>query len=100
MADSCACPKKLNSRVYQQASFPLSVLEHGCKSLSSASDSTYTEMVTWHCQSSVWLVTPVVYKAYHMLQLTRGLKLGVELGAPLWTVLTIKGLGILLGACS
>lgn len=51
-----------------------------------------TEMLTWHWQSPVWLVTPVVYEAYRLLQLMRGLKLGVELGAPSWMVHTIRGL--------
>ncbi|KAG8363401.1 hypothetical protein BUALT_Bualt19G0018500 [Buddleja alternifolia] len=51
-----------------------------------------TEMLTWHWQSPVWLVTPVVYEAYRLLQLMRGLKLGAELGAPSWTVHTVRGL--------
>ncbi|OMO78529.1 hypothetical protein CCACVL1_14325 [Corchorus capsularis] len=50
------------------------------------------EMLTWHWQSPVWLVTPVVYEAYRVLQLMRGLKLGVELSAPAWTMHTIRGL--------
>ncbi|KAJ9556585.1 hypothetical protein OSB04_011199 [Centaurea solstitialis] len=44
-----------------------------------------TEMLTWHWESPVWLVTPVVYETYRVLQLMRGLKLGAELGAPAWT---------------
>ncbi|KVH91218.1 uncharacterized protein LOC112528928 [Cynara cardunculus var. scolymus] len=51
-----------------------------------------TEMLTWHWESPVWLVTPVVYESYRVLQLMRGLKLGAELGAPAWTVHTIRGL--------
>lgn len=51
-----------------------------------------TEMLTWHWKSPVWLVTPVVYEAYRVLQLMRGLKLGVELSAPAWAVHTIRGL--------
>ncbi|KAJ0851289.1 hypothetical protein HanPSC8_Chr13g0590491 [Helianthus annuus] len=51
-----------------------------------------TEMLTWHWESPVWLVTPVVYEAYRVLQLMRGLKLGAELGAPSWTVDVIRGL--------
>uniref|UniRef100_A0A5B7B768 DUF7733 domain-containing protein n=1 Tax=Davidia involucrata TaxID=16924 RepID=A0A5B7B768_DAVIN len=51
-----------------------------------------TEMLTWHWQSPVWLVTPVVYEAYRVLQLMRGLKLGVELSAPAWMLHTIRGL--------
>lgn len=51
-----------------------------------------TEMLTWHWQSPVWLVTPVVYEAYRVLQLMRGLKLGAELTAPAWTMHTIRGL--------
>ncbi|GMY23226.1 Cytochrome P450 [Fagus crenata] len=51
-----------------------------------------TEMLTWHWQSPVWLVTPVVYEAYRVLQLMRGLKLGAELSAPAWIMHTIRGL--------
>ncbi|KAK3206004.1 hypothetical protein Dsin_020050 [Dipteronia sinensis] len=51
-----------------------------------------TELLTWHWQSPVWLVTPVVYKSYRMLQLMRGLKLGAELSAPAWMMHTIRGL--------
>ncbi|XP_062091571.1 uncharacterized protein LOC133797620 [Humulus lupulus] len=51
-----------------------------------------TEMLTWHWQSPVWLVTPVVYEAYRLLQLMRGLRLGAELSAPGWMMHTIRGL--------
>ncbi|XP_010544615.1 PREDICTED: uncharacterized protein LOC104817218 [Tarenaya hassleriana] len=51
-----------------------------------------TEMLTWHWQSPVWLVTPVVYESYRVLQLMRGLKLGSELNAPVWVVHTLRGL--------
>ena len=51
-----------------------------------------TEMLTWHWQSPVWLVTPVVYEAYRVLQLMRGLKLGAELSAPAWMMHTVRGL--------
>ncbi|XP_040991425.1 uncharacterized protein LOC121238567 [Juglans microcarpa x Juglans regia] len=51
-----------------------------------------TEMLTWHWQSPVWLVTPVVYEAYRVLQLMRGLKLGAELSAPAWIMHVIRGL--------
>ncbi|KAK4416027.1 hypothetical protein Salat_2710100 [Sesamum alatum] len=51
-----------------------------------------TEMLTWHWQSPVWLVTPVVYEAYRLLQLMRGLKLGPELVAPSWMMHAIRGL--------
>jgi len=51
-----------------------------------------TELLTWHWQSPVWLVTPVVYEAYRVLQLMRGLKLSAELSAPAWMVHTIRGL--------
>lgn len=51
-----------------------------------------TEMLTWHWESPVWLVTPIVYETYRVLQLMRGLKLGAELAAPSWTVHTIRGL--------
>ncbi|XWS32370.1 hypothetical protein CRYUN_Cryun23aG0153800 [Craigia yunnanensis] len=51
-----------------------------------------TEILTWHWQSPVWLVTPVVYEAYRVLQLMRGLKLGAELSAPAWMMHTLRGL--------
>ncbi|XP_009771984.1 uncharacterized protein [Nicotiana sylvestris] len=51
-----------------------------------------TEMLTWHWKSPVWLVTPVVYEAYRVLQLMRGLKLSAELAAPSWMLHTIRGL--------
>ncbi|KAL8028314.1 hypothetical protein ABFS82_14G147900 [Erythranthe guttata] len=51
-----------------------------------------TEMLTWHWGSPVWLVAPVVYEAYRLLQLMRGLGLGVELAAPNWMVHTVRGL--------
>lgn len=51
-----------------------------------------TELLTWHWQSPVWLVTPVIYESYRVLQLMRGLKLGVELSAPAWMMHTIRGL--------
>ncbi|XP_057979022.1 uncharacterized protein LOC131165345 isoform X2 [Malania oleifera] len=51
-----------------------------------------TEMLTWHWKSPVWLVTPVVYEAYRVLQMMRGLKLGAELSAPAWMMHTIRGL--------
>ncbi|KAL3516942.1 hypothetical protein ACH5RR_023844 [Cinchona calisaya] len=51
-----------------------------------------TEMLIWHWQSPVWLMTPVVYEAYRLLQLMRGLKLGAELTAPAWMLHTIRGL--------
>lgn len=51
-----------------------------------------TEMLTWHWQSPVWLVTPVVYEAYRLLQLMRGLKLGAEVGAPSWMMHAVRGL--------
>ncbi|XP_039069161.1 uncharacterized protein LOC120215582 isoform X1 [Hibiscus syriacus] len=51
-----------------------------------------TEVLTWHWESPVWLVTPVVYEAYRVLQLMRGLKLGVELSAPAWMMHTIRGM--------
>ncbi|KAL3624510.1 hypothetical protein CASFOL_031178 [Castilleja foliolosa] len=53
---------------------------------------TVTEVLTWHWRSPVWLVTPVVYEAYRLLQLMRGLRLGDELGVPGWTVHTVRGL--------
>ncbi|PIN10753.1 hypothetical protein CDL12_16652 [Handroanthus impetiginosus] len=51
-----------------------------------------TEVLTWHWQSPVWLVTPVVYEAYRLLQLMRGLKLGGELAAPSWMMHMVRGL--------
>ncbi|KAL1818629.1 hypothetical protein ACET3Z_013498 [Daucus carota] len=51
-----------------------------------------TEMLTWHWQSPVWLVTPVVYETYRVLQLMRGLKLGAELGSPGWMMHALRGL--------
>ncbi|KAK9095446.1 hypothetical protein Scep_026915 [Stephania cephalantha] len=49
-----------------------------------------TEMLTWHWQSPVWLMTPVVYEAYRVLQLMRGLRLSADVVAPVWTVETIR----------
>ncbi|WOK98717.1 hypothetical protein Cni_G07429 [Canna indica] len=49
-----------------------------------------TEMLTWHWRSPVWLVTPVVYEAYRVLQLMRGLKLAGEIGAPAWMMVSIR----------
>ncbi|XP_051132792.1 uncharacterized protein LOC127252595 [Andrographis paniculata] len=51
-----------------------------------------TEMLTWHWQSPVWLVTPVVYEAYRLLQLMRGLKLGPEVSAPGWVMHGVRAL--------
>ncbi|CAH8339000.1 unnamed protein product [Eruca vesicaria subsp. sativa] len=53
---------------------------------------TLTEILTWSWQSPVWLVTPVVYEAYRVLQLMRGLKLSAEVNAPVWVVHMIRGL--------
>lgn len=53
---------------------------------------TLTEILTWNWQSPVWLVTPVVYEAYRVLQLMRGLKLSAEVNAPVWVVHMIRGL--------
>ncbi|TXG62649.1 hypothetical protein EZV62_009643 [Acer yangbiense] len=72
MADSCARPK--NRHRAATASLLL----------------VLTELLTWHWQSPVWLVTPVVYESYRVLQLMRGLKLGAELSAPAWMMLTIR----------
>lgn len=51
-----------------------------------------TETLTWHWKSPVWLLTPIVYEAYRVLQLMRGLQLGIEIGAPGWVVESIRGL--------
>lgn len=53
---------------------------------------TLTEILTWHWQSPVWLVTPVVYEAYRILQLMRGLTLSAEVKAPVWVVHMLRGL--------
>lgn len=49
-----------------------------------------TEMLTWHWNSPVWLVTPIVYEAYRILQLMRGLRLGIEVSAPDWAITSIR----------
>ncbi|KAL6007842.1 hypothetical protein ACLOJK_033345 [Asimina triloba] len=51
-----------------------------------------TEMLTWRWRSPVWLVTPIVYEAYRILQLMRGLRLGGEIGVPAWSLHCIRGL--------
>lgn len=51
-----------------------------------------TEMLTWHWKSPVWLMTPVVYESYRVLQLMRGLRLAGEISAPMWVVQSIRGL--------
>ncbi|CAA6656136.1 unnamed protein product [Spirodela intermedia] len=56
-----------------------------------------TETLTWHWKSPVWLLTPVVYEAYRVLQLMRGLRLAAEVGAPAWAVDAIRGSS--LGGC-
>ncbi|KAK4383882.1 hypothetical protein Sango_2739500 [Sesamum angolense] len=94
----CYCSSKQQyPTLQQQTACQLSVLEHGSKFLLGPyilllSVQMLTEMLTWHWQSPVWLVTPVVYEAYRLLQLMRGLKLGPELGAPSWMVHAIRGL--------
>ncbi|KAJ1272024.1 hypothetical protein BS78_06G171400 [Paspalum vaginatum] len=51
-----------------------------------------TEMLTWHWKSPVWLVAPVVYEGYRVLQLMRGLQLAGEINAPSWMVQSLRGL--------
>lgn len=51
-----------------------------------------TEILTWHWKSPVWLLTPIVYEGYRVLQLMRGIQLGVEIGAPGWVIECIRGL--------
>ena len=51
-----------------------------------------TEMLTWHWKSPVWLVAPVVYEGYRVLQLMRGLQLAEEISAPGWMVQSLRGL--------
>ncbi|KAF7009983.1 hypothetical protein CFC21_024461 [Triticum aestivum] len=51
-----------------------------------------TETLTWHWKSPVWLVAPVVYEGYRVLQLMRGLQLAGEIAAPGWMVQSLRGL--------
>ncbi|KAL6903430.1 hypothetical protein ACP4OV_004243 [Aristida adscensionis] len=51
-----------------------------------------TEMLTWHWKSPVWLVAPVVYEGYRVLQLMRSLQLADEISAPGWMVQSLRGL--------
>lgn len=51
-----------------------------------------TEMLTWHWRSPAWLVAPVVYGSYRVLQLMRGISLAVEVSAPAWMVESLCGL--------
>lgn len=51
-----------------------------------------TEMLIWHWKSPAWLVAPVIYEGYRILQLMRGIKLGAEINSPAWVSHTIKGL--------
>ncbi|MCO5601020.1 hypothetical protein L7F22_055136 [Adiantum nelumboides] len=53
---------------------------------------TLVELLVWKWQSPVWLIVPLVYGCYSVLQLSRGLQLGEALGAPLWTIEALKGL--------
>ncbi|GMY23219.1 Cytochrome P450 [Fagus crenata] len=84
MADSCARPKQPSQACKSKAPFSYQFWNMVATIL--------TEMLTWHWQSLVWLVTPVVYVACRVLQLMRGLKLGAELSAPAWIMHTIRGL--------
>ncbi|XP_020084936.1 uncharacterized protein LOC109707819 [Ananas comosus] len=45
-----------------------------------------TEMLTWHWRSPVWLVAPIVYEGYRVLQLMRGISMAGEVRAPAWMV--------------
>ncbi|XP_078167398.1 cytochrome P450 family protein [Carex rostrata] len=51
-----------------------------------------TEALTWYWRSPAWLITPVVYEGYRILQLMRGITLAGEVGAPVWMVQTLRGL--------
>jgi hypothetical protein len=51
-----------------------------------------TEMLMWHWKSPVWLVVPVVYEGYRVLQLMRSLQLAGEISAPGWMVQSLRGL--------
>ncbi|KAF2587756.1 hypothetical protein F2Q70_00041194 [Brassica cretica] len=84
MADSCARPKDPSQPCKSQP--PFSYKFWNVFAL------TLTEILTWSWQSPVWLVTPVVYEAYRVLQLMRGLKLSAEVNAPGWVVHMIRGL--------
>lgn len=50
------------------------------------------EILTWNWKSPVCLIVPVVYEAYRLLQLSRGLELGIDLNAPSWLMEGMKGL--------
>lgn len=50
------------------------------------------EILVWQWQSPVWPVLPLVYQAYRLLQLTRGIELGAALEAPAWLVEAVKAL--------
>ncbi|KAG6555687.1 hypothetical protein Mapa_002924 [Marchantia paleacea] len=53
------------------------------------------EAMVWHWHSPVWPVLPILYQAYRLLQLTRGLELGpiAAIDAPAWLVQgLLKGL--------
>lgn len=50
------------------------------------------EVLVWQWRSPVWAVLPLVYDCYSVLQLSRGLQLGLALGAPLWSIEAVKGL--------
>lgn len=53
---------------------------------------TLVELLVWRWKSPVWLIVPLVYGCYSVLQLSRGLQLGLALGTPLWTIEAVKGL--------
>ncbi|KAJ4746862.1 cytochrome P450 family protein [Rhynchospora pubera] len=60
-----------------------------------------TEALSRYGRSPAWLITPVVYEGYRILQLMRGITLaGDEVGAPVWMAQTLPDtsrVGILVG---
>ncbi|KAH6557306.1 hypothetical protein KP509_1Z122300 [Ceratopteris richardii] len=48
------------------------------------------EFLVWKWRSPVWLILPLVYGCYGVLQLSRGLQLGLAFSAPLWTIKGMK----------
>lgn len=50
------------------------------------------ETLVWRWQSPVWPVAPLIYQGYRIFQLSRGIQLGLSLGAPSWLVHVSKGL--------
>uniref|UniRef100_A0A0D9W7K9 Uncharacterized protein n=1 Tax=Leersia perrieri TaxID=77586 RepID=A0A0D9W7K9_9ORYZ len=85
MADACGRPEANSSDLVKQ--IPTSY-----RFWNLAASIVLTEMLTWHWKSPVWLVAPVVYECYRVLQLMRGLQLADEITAPGWMVQSLRGL--------